>query len=102
MGMYGEACPKPAFAKYKRQAARDKLKAWHAVRKAVLARDAGTCRACRTKAGVDVHHLRFRSMGGDDTSRNLACLCRVCHAAVHAYRLALEGDADKRLKVTWL
>lgn len=102
MGLYGEACPKPTFAKDKRQAAKDKLKAWQAVRKIVLARDAGTCRACRTRSGVDVHHIRFRSVGGHDTSGNLACLCRECHAAVHAYRLALEGDADKRLKVTWL
>jgi predicted restriction endonuclease len=33
--------------------------------------------------GTDVHHLKFRSQGGDDHITNLCCLCRECHHEVH-------------------
>jgi 5-methylcytosine-specific restriction endonuclease McrA len=46
-----------------------------------------------------VHHIRFRSMGGEDSTRNCAAMCRVCHAELHAYRLYAEGeDANKRIR----
>jgi 5-methylcytosine-specific restriction endonuclease McrA len=45
-----------------------------------------------------VHHVRFRSRGGVDSTANCACLCRMCHAEIHAYRLAVSGDANGKLK----
>jgi predicted HNH restriction endonuclease len=46
-----------------------------------------------------VHHIKFRSVGGEDTAENLAALCRVCHAEIHAYRLVISGDANGKLKI---
>lgn len=89
----------------KKQQDRDAEKAWLQLRKVVLARDRYRCRCCGTPDKVDVHHLRFRSRGGEDSSQNCAALCRVCHAEIHAYRLYVEGgtrhsepDANGRLR----
>ena len=38
------------------------------------------------------HHVRFKSHGGQDTLDNLILLCPICHADIHAYRLAIIGD----------
>jgi len=68
---------------------------------AVKVRDHYKCRGCRRRGPghVDVHHLKFRSQGGGDVLENLLCLCRVCHAEIHAYRLRIEGDnANQRLR----
>lgn len=90
----------PSVPQSRRDKAKAKDKAWRAVRAAVLERDGRKCRVCKTADGVDVHHIRFRSRGGDDSTANCAALCRVCHRDIHAYVLTLEGDADKRLKIT--
>jgi 5-methylcytosine-specific restriction endonuclease McrA len=47
----------------------------------------------------DVHHIRFRSHGGKDETRNCAAICAVCHADIHAYRLSISGDANGKLKI---
>lgn len=86
----------------KKRADREAEKAWLAVRKAVLVRDSYRCRCCGSADKVDVHHIRFRSRGGADTTENLAALCRVCHCELHAYRVYVEGaDANKRLRFVW-
>ena len=36
------------------------------------------CESCGKKA-VDIHHLQFRSQGGDNEMGNLMALCRDCH-----------------------
>jgi 5-methylcytosine-specific restriction protein A len=83
----------------KKQQDRDKERDWLRLRKDVLARDQYRCRCCGTADKVDVHHIRFRSAGGDDTMQNCAALCRICHLELHAYRLYVEGsDAQKRLQ----
>lgn len=99
---YGIACAKPERARKTREDQRAKERAWQVLRKAVLARDGHRCRMCQRRDGIDVHHIRFRSAGGADVTGNCACLCRVCHEDIHAYRLALEGDANGTLKVTRL
>lgn len=53
----------------------------------VLNRDGWTCQLCGSRRDLQVHHLRFRSQGGDDTPTNLLTLCRRCHAELHARRL---------------
>jgi 5-methylcytosine-specific restriction endonuclease McrA len=83
----------------KREKKRAKELAWRRVRAWVLVRDLRKCRVCKTAEGVDVHHIKFRSVGGDSTPENLAVLCRCCHSDVHAYRLAISGDANKKLKI---
>jgi hypothetical protein len=42
------------------------------------------------------HHVRYRSLGGDDTPDNLALVCARCHSDIHAARIRLTGDADAR------
>jgi len=83
----------------KREKARAKEQQWQRVRQCVLVRDGRRCRVCRTMEGVDVHHVRFRSVGGDDNTSNCAALCRICHAEIHAYRLVISGDANGKLKI---
>ncbi len=64
----------------------------------VRVRDKFRCRHCGTTDGVEVHHIKFRSVGGEDSTKNLALLCRCCHNEIHAYRLAVEGNANMTLK----
>jgi hypothetical protein len=93
-----------AFPKPKSRAAEKKTRnraldvRWHYVCALVRARDRHQCRHCHSRENVDAHHIRFRSTGGEDTTENVCCLCRVCHAEIHAYRLAVSGNADKNLR----
>ena len=49
------------------------------------------CEVCELRPGVDPHHLRFRSQGGDDTDENLLWVCRSCHDGIHNGRLDRYG-----------
>lgn len=83
----------------KKKRDREKDTHWQTVRKAVLVRDHWRCRACGTADHVEVHHVRFRSLGGTDSTNNCAVLCKSCHCEIHAYRLYVEGeDANKRMR----
>ena len=93
--------PKPeSKAADKRTRSKAKLKLWQDVRKAVMLRDGRRCRVCGSRDQVEVHHIRFRSTGGPHSTANCAVLCQSDHYAVHSYRLALEGDANGKLKIT--
>ena len=92
--------PKPQTQpSVKREKAREKERDWQRVRQCVLVRDGYRCRVCKTREGVDVHHIRFRSVGGEDSTANCAAICRICHGGVHAYRLVISGDANGKLKI---
>ena len=45
------------------------------------------CEICELRAGVDPHHVQYRSHGGDDVASNLLWLCRSCHDDVHNGRV---------------
>ena len=92
--------PKPSTARDKKATKLAKVKQWQRVQQVVKVRDGGRCRACGTREGVDVHHIKFRSLGGADDTKNCCLLCRLCHADIHGYRLALDGDANRRLRVS--
>ncbi|MCI0589031.1 MAG: HNH endonuclease [Planctomycetes bacterium] len=64
------------------------------IRRAVWLRDRGRCRApeCRNSLWADVHHVRWRSRGGDHRPENLVVLCTTHHAAVHEGRLRIQLD----------
>lgn len=77
------------------------------VQKRVLARDRDLCQVpgC-SRAAAHVHHVRFRSHGGDDEPENLTSLCsahhlhgvhrgfvRVAGRAPHALRWGIRGGA---------
>lgn len=50
------------------------------------------CENCSASCS-DVHHLKFRSLGGDDKIENLMGLCRTCHDKAHN-----EPDYNEYLK----
>lgn len=52
-------------------------------------RDDARCRVCG-RLDYAVHHIKFRSMGGDNSVDNLVCLCNECHDDVHAHKIALH------------
>jgi Pyruvate/2-oxoacid:ferredoxin oxidoreductase delta subunit len=92
----------------KRERKADQDKAWREVTATVRAREAHHCRLCGRRCSPsavsmldrgDVHHLTYRSRGGDADSSNLALLCRGCHADIHAGKLRVEGNADECLTV---
>lgn len=43
------------------------------------------CALCGVTDWLQVHHILFRSQGGDDVKANLCLLCQSCHDALHAY-----------------
>jgi len=56
------------------------------------------CENCG-RQGVDIHHLKFRSQGGQDVIENLMALCRECHFEVHnGTKIKTEDLIAKHLK----
>lgn len=55
-----------------------------AVRRAVLGRDKNRCRFCSTKDGLHLHHVIYRSQGGEHVEHNLITLCQRHHNLVHS------------------
>ena len=39
---------------------------------------------------LDVHHIRYRSMGGTDEPENLMGCCRECHEHIHSNNISDE------------
>jgi len=75
---------------------------------AVDRRDAYRCVACRKPADPRAmemtrhghhHHITFRSQGGQHVTGNVCLLCPVCHADIHAHRLTIAGNADRKLTI---
>ncbi len=54
-------------------------------RRAVLIRDGYRCRTkgCNSTSFLELHHLKPRSLGGDNGEENLITLCSNCHRHVH-------------------
>ena len=59
----------------------------------VMRRDHHRCvvPGCRNSEHLQVHHLQYRSRGGDNHPDNLAVLCSGHHAALHDGRLVIAG-----------
>jgi 5-methylcytosine-specific restriction endonuclease McrA len=51
----------------------------------VLERDGWRCQNCGTAEGLQVHHIRSRSLLGDDIGDNLITLCARCHRQTHRH-----------------
>ena len=49
----------------------------------VLERDGWRCQNCGSPNHLQVHHIRSRSLLGDDAAENLVTLCNGCHRQVH-------------------
>ena len=63
------------------------------VRGQVLRRDDYRCTVpvCSERRSLEVHHIRFRSAGGEDSPHNLVTLCAFHHRALHDGRLRIHG-----------
>ena len=75
------------MSKYPKPTKRRKkpIKITKIIRDSVLTRDFETCVLCNDKA-VDLHHIVFRSHGGNNSSYNLISLCREHHEQAHRYQ----------------
>jgi 5-methylcytosine-specific restriction endonuclease McrA len=51
-------------------------------------RDNWACRVCRSSERLEVHHILFRSRGGDHDDTNLITLCGAHHMAAHQSKIA--------------
>lgn len=75
----------------------------------VLSRDGWRCRNCETRNDLHVHHIIFRSAGGDDTTENLITICNSCHDGIHVdmndageHGLEIETPCDANFKVQFV
>jgi len=68
-------------------------------RRRVLIRDRFACTVpgCTSCRNIDLHHIVYRSHGGDHTMRNLTTLCSGHHVEVHERRLMIRGTAPDGL-----
>jgi hypothetical protein len=79
---------------------RPQLEQRNTVQKRVLARDRDLCQVpgC-SRAALHVHHIRFRSRGGDDAPANLTSLCAAHHLhGVHRGWIRVTGRAPHALR----
>ncbi|MFT3913670.1 MAG: HNH endonuclease [Anaeromyxobacteraceae bacterium] len=76
----------------------EKLKNAHPV----MVRDGGECTVAGcSRVGDDVHHIVFRSQGGDDSDENQTGMCKPHHLrGLHAGNISVSGSAPDRL--TWI
>jgi 5-methylcytosine-specific restriction endonuclease McrA len=58
-------------------------RSYRILRERILQRDAWRCQHCGCRSGLQVHHIRSRSLLGDDADENLITLCARCHKQVH-------------------
>jgi HNH endonuclease len=62
----------------------------------VLERDNWRCLNCGRASELQIHHIQFRSLLGDDSERNLVTLCAACHKDLHVS----SQDVGRRSCVT--
>jgi HNH endonuclease len=65
-----------------------------ATRRLVVRRQHGKCAvpSCKNAVFIDVHHVKFRSRGGDHDPENLIAMCSMHHRATHEALLTIEGS----------
>jgi 5-methylcytosine-specific restriction endonuclease McrA len=72
------------------------------VRRVVWRRDHGKCvvPGCRSTRFLDLHHIVYRSEGGDHSPDNLCLTCFAHHDAEHEGRLVIRGRVSTGLTFT--
>lgn len=100
-GRVGKPNPKPRPGLLTRADKRKKDKAeMMKVRANVRARDGNQCQSCHIPVFVfaanplqraQVHHIQFRSQGGQNVFKNLITVCAECHAKIHAHEIDVRG-----------
>ena len=87
--------PKPERRSTRKARQKRDLKALRAsVRRDVFARDL-LCRACGQSPPKHLHHIQYRSQGGEDSTNNTCGVCAKCHADIHARKIDLEPVTER-------
>lgn len=66
--------------------------------------DSNRCRSCGSYWNLNVHHVVYRSLGGNDRIENLMTVCVKCHRLIHSFRiniLSLLKKLSKRKDFRW-
>jgi hypothetical protein len=73
------------------------------LREQVFARDSMRCTVpgCRAARNLEAHHIVEQARGGPHMLSNLTLLCSGHHAALHAGRLTMQGQAPYELQFCW-
>jgi hypothetical protein len=73
------------------------------LREQVFARDSARCTVpgCRSARNLEAHHIIEQARGGPHTLSNLTLLCSGHHAALHAGRLIVRGQAPYERQFRW-
>jgi hypothetical protein len=99
----------PTRVEAKREAENAVEANWRAVCGVVDIRDSYQCRESSRRCNPHPttmlqkghhHHIVYASAGGDDTTQNVCLLCADCHAAEHAHKIQIEGNADVALAIS--
>ena len=70
------------------------------MRQDVRGRDGNQCQSCHIPVFVhaanplhraQVHHIQFRSQGGQNVMKNMITVCAECHAKIHAHEIDVRG-----------
>jgi 5-methylcytosine-specific restriction endonuclease McrA len=88
---------KDEWAKVHQDYLRSKI--WAELRKKALARANSRCEDCRVlvvdDSVLDVHHLNYNRVGGNEKMEDLQVLCSACHKKAHEKR---DRETDERRK----
>lgn len=71
-----------------------------AIRRQVRRRSGGRCEipGCRSRRGLEIHHIELVSEGGSHDPGNLADLCRPHHDQFHEGLIRIEGGRESGLR----
>ena len=69
-------------------------------RREVWERCGGRCEHCGKKA-VDIHHIKYRSQGGNNNKKNLIALCRKDHDDIEIRQIIAENSEKYIGKYEW-
>jgi hypothetical protein len=60
-----------------------KSRKWQSIKAAVLQRDQYKCQVCGSTSNLEVHHVTYQGLGGNEELSDLATLCRFHHQSLH-------------------
>ena len=72
---------------------------WKDIRERVLSRDRNKCVKCGNP-GSDVHHKTYKRWGNEKT-KDLITLCRVCHENLHSARKGAKSKKSIGTRALW-
>lgn len=70
-----------------------------AIRETVLAESRLSCAICELPFALDLHHIRYYSLGGTDKPGNLLAVCPRCHRLIH--QLNVSTSILRQIKEKW-